>query len=329
MELKIPELSLIVLMGASSAGKSSFARHHFKATQIVSSDGCRGLVSDDENSQEASGDAFDLLHYLVEKRLKRGLLTVVDATNLQAESRKRLLDISRKYHFASVVVALDIAEKVLLERHRKRTDREFSDRVIQNHHRDFRNSLRGLDREFKYAFVLRDRDIEKAVFNIQPTWNNKKTITGPFDIIGDVHGCYDELLELLAKLGYTIVDELKIMPTVGEVSNLADGLGANLADGLDAENFKNYTIINPEGRTAVFVGDLVDRGPNSPDVLRLVMQMCDEGKAWCVVGNHDDKLKRYLDGKDVKINYGLEMTVEQLKGETADFKKKADRKSVV
>ncbi len=357
MELKIPELSLVVLMGASSSGKSSFAKKHFKATQIISSDTCRGLVSDDESSQEASGDAFDLLHFLVEKRLKRGLLTVVDATNLQAESRRRLIGISKKYHFASVVVALDIAEKTLLERHRNRTDRDFSDRVIQNHHRDFRTSLRGLDREFKYAFVLREREMDTAFFMINPTWNNKKTITGPFDIIGDVHGCFEELMELLEKLGYKIeLNSLKTLEnaenTEGVVSELKTSLRStkqkneelNSADSeLDAQNervrhslnsdvksndseeFKKYTIQNPEGRTAVFVGDLVDRGPNSPEVLRLVMQMCEEGKAWCVVGNHDDKLKRFLDGKDVKINHGLETTVEQLKTETADFKKKANR----
>ena len=147
MELRIPELSLVVLMGASSAGKSNFAKKHFKITQIISSDTCRGLVSDDESSQEASGDAFDLLHFLVEKRLKRGLLTVVDATNLQTESRRKLIAITKKYHFASVIVALDVSERVLLERHRHRIDRDFSERVVQNHHRDFRNSLRGIQRQ--------------------------------------------------------------------------------------------------------------------------------------------------------------------------------------
>jgi protein phosphatase len=383
MELRIPELSLIVLMGASSAGKSSFAKQHFKATQIISSDACRGLVSDDESSQEASADAFELLHFMVAKRLKRGLLTVVDATNLQAESRKRLLEISRKYHFASVVVALDIPERILLERHRNRTDRDFSDRVIQNHYRDFRNSLRGLDREFKYAFVLGDRDMERAVFNIQPTWNNKKQITGPFDIIGDVHGCFDELLELLEKLGYKVElknnnsginselknnnsetafelkdnkNELIYNDSVEKLAKNAENTEGVVLE-LNAENnsendnktgrirhelnselsvnkinselkddeFNKYIITNPEGRTVVFVGDLVDRGPNSPEVLRLVMQMCEEGKAWCVVGNHDDKLKRYLDGKDVKLNHGLEKTAEQLKTESVEFKKRANR----
>ena len=369
MELRIPELSLVVLMGASSAGKSNFAKKHFKTTQIISSDTCRGLVSDDESSQEASADAFDLLHFLVEKRLKRGLLTVVDATNLQAESRRRLIAITKKYHFASVVVALDVSERVLLERHRHRVDRDFSERVVQNHHQDFRNSLRGLDCEFKYAFILRERDIDAAYFKVQPTWNNKKTVTGPFDIIGDVHGCFDELMELLEKLGYKIT--LEPQNTEGSNNLITNDLdinnqisnalmGNDLAENTentegsnsdlnadtdakkerlrhelntdttpkntaDAEDIKKYKIENPEGRTLVFVGDLVDRGPNSPEVLRLVMQMVEEGKAWCVVGNHDDKLKRYLDGKDVKLNHGLEQTVEQLKDETAFFKKKANR----
>lgn len=87
-ELQIPALSLVVLVGASGSGKSTFARRHFKPTEIVSSDTCRGIVSDDENDQNASGPAFELLHFIVRQRLKAGLLTVVDATNVQADSRK-------------------------------------------------------------------------------------------------------------------------------------------------------------------------------------------------------------------------------------------------
>ena len=93
MNITIPELSLVLLISASGAGKSTFARTHFKPTEIISSDFCRGLVSDDENNQEATGDAFDLLHYVVKKRLARGLLTVVDATNVQPQDRKQLLNI--------------------------------------------------------------------------------------------------------------------------------------------------------------------------------------------------------------------------------------------
>jgi protein phosphatase len=83
MKINLPELSLVLLIGPSGCGKSSFARKHFLPTEIVSSDFCRSVVSDDENDQSATGDAFDLLHTIVRKRLARGRLTVVDATNVQ------------------------------------------------------------------------------------------------------------------------------------------------------------------------------------------------------------------------------------------------------
>lgn len=80
--LPVTDLSLVVLIGATGSGKSTFARAHFKATEVISSDFCRGLVADDENDQSASGDAFDVLHYIAGKRLAAGRRTVVDATSL-------------------------------------------------------------------------------------------------------------------------------------------------------------------------------------------------------------------------------------------------------
>ncbi len=91
MKVTIPDLSLVVLIGASGSGKSTFARTHFLPTETVSSDACRALVSDDENNQSATNDAFDVLHYIVGKRLAAGRLSVVDATNVQAEARLSLL----------------------------------------------------------------------------------------------------------------------------------------------------------------------------------------------------------------------------------------------
>src|ERR671930_616931 len=98
MNLIIPELSLVVLIGASGSGKSTFARTHFRPTEVLSSDFCRGLVADDENDQSATGDAFDVLHYIAAKRLAAGRLTVVDATNVQPEARKPLVALARQYH---------------------------------------------------------------------------------------------------------------------------------------------------------------------------------------------------------------------------------------
>ena len=106
MEIKIPELSLVMLVGTSSSGKSTFAKKHFGKHEVVSSDECRGIVSNDENSQSATNDAFDVLKFIIGKRLKNGHLTVVDATNVQFESRKSLISLARQYHTLPVAIVV-------------------------------------------------------------------------------------------------------------------------------------------------------------------------------------------------------------------------------
>ncbi|MFE4452258.1 polynucleotide kinase-phosphatase [Streptomyces sp. NPDC056796] len=293
--LPVTDLSLVVLIGASGSGKSTFARKHFKPTEIVSSDFCRGLVADDENDQSASGDAFDVLHYIAGKRLAAGRLTVVDATNVQSESRKQLVRLAREHDVLPVAIVLDLPEEVCQARNATRPDRAGMPRhVVQRHRRELRRSLRGLEREgFRTVHVLRtEEEAGSAEVVLKRRYNDLRHLTGPFDIIGDVHGCSSELDTLLGKLGY-----------VG---------GAH-----------------PEGRTAVFVGDLVDRGPDSPGVLRRVMSMVASGDALCVAGNHENKLGRYLKGRGVQHSHGLAETVEQLgredaghpefRGEVAEF----------
>ena len=159
MNIKIPDLSLVVLIGASGSGKSSFARAHFKPTEVLSSDFCRGLVSDDENNQAATTDAFDVLHYVAAKRLAAGRLTVIDATNVQVEARKPLVALAREYHCLPVAIVLDLPERVCLDRNASRPDRDFGPHVVRNHIKSLRQSLRGLEREgFRHVFVLRSAD---------------------------------------------------------------------------------------------------------------------------------------------------------------------------
>src|ERR1700680_3715805 len=131
MEIKIPELALVVLVGPSGSGKSTFARAHFKSTEIISSDFCRGLVSDDENSQAATNDAFEVLYFIAAKRLRAGKLTVVDATNVQPEARKPLIALAREYHCLPVALVLNLPEKLCQERNRGRPDRDFGPHVIR------------------------------------------------------------------------------------------------------------------------------------------------------------------------------------------------------
>ncbi|MET9497078.1 polynucleotide kinase-phosphatase [Streptomyces sp. NPDC006552] len=284
--LPVTDLSLVVLVGASGSGKSTFARAHFAPTEIISSDFCRGLVADDENDQSASGDAFDVLHYIAGKRLAAGRLTVVDATNVQQDGRRQLIELARAHDVLPIAIVLDVPEEVCAARNAQRTDRAgMPRRVITRHIRELRRSIRHLEREgFRKVHVLRGvAEVGSASVVREKRFNDLRHRTGPFDIVGDVHGCASELESLLGALGYV------------------DG-------------------VHPEGRTAVFVGDLVDRGPDTPGVLRRVMGMVRAGTGLCVSGNHENKLERWLKGKSVRHTHGLAETVAQLEGESEEFR---------
>ncbi|MGG7570952.1 polynucleotide kinase-phosphatase [Streptomyces sirii] len=297
--LGVPDLSLVVLIGATGSGKSTFAARHFKPTEVISSDFCRGLVSDDENDQSASADAFDVLHFVAGKRLAAGRLTVVDATNVQSEARAQLVRLAREHDVLPVAIVLDVPEQVCAERNAARADRAgLPRRVIQRHQRELRRSLRHLEREgFRKVHILRGQaEVAAAEVVLERRFNDLRHLTGPFDIIGDIHGCRSELETLLGRLGYALERD-------------------ELGRAVDAAH--------PQGRTAVFVGDLVDRGPDSPGVLRLVMGMVGAGHGLCVSGNHENKLGRYLKGRKVQHTHGLAETVAQLDGEDDAFRAEA------
>jgi len=224
MNFAIPKLSLVVLIGASGSGKSSFARKHFLPTEIVSSDVCRAIVCDDETNQESTPDAFELLHFTIEKRLKLAKLTVVDATNVQSVARKSLIELAKKYHAIPVAIAFRLPADLCHARHAQRPDRQFGAHVVRNQTNDLFRSLGSLKKEgFRHIRVLdRLEEIDALTISREPLWNDRTDLTGPFDIIGDVHGCLPELELLLADLGYDPV-----------------------------------TGTPPPGRTAVFLGDLV------------------------------------------------------------------------
>src|SRR5260370_235896 len=206
MKISIPKLSLVVLIGASGSGKSSFARRHFRPTEVLSSDACRGMVADDENDQAATGDAFAVLHFIAAKRLALGRLAVVDATNVQPEARKPLVALAREYHCLPVAIVLNMPEKLCQERNRLRDERDFGPHVVRQQHSQLRRSLRGLGKEgFRHIFVLETpEEVEAATVEHVPLYNDKRSEHGPFDIIGDVHGCCAELAQLLGRLGYVL-----------------------------------------------------------------------------------------------------------------------------
>ena len=299
-ELSIPELSLVVLVGVTGSGKSTFARAHFKPTEVISSDFCRGLVADDENDQSATPAAFEVLRFIAGQRLEAGRLTVVDATSVQPEARRDLVLLAREHDVLPVAIVLDLPERLCAERNARRPDRDFGPHVIRRQRSQLRRGLNHLGREgFRTVHVLRTPD-EVAAARVTRTklFSDLRHEHGPFDVIGDVHGCRAELEQLLDKLGYAID---------------RDGAG------------RPVTARHAGGRRAVFLGDLVDRGPDTPGVLRLVIGMVAAGTALCVPGNHEAKLLRALRGRNVNRSHGLDASLEQLEAESAEFRAQVEQ----
>ena len=288
-DLKIPQLCLVVLVGVSGSGKSTFAARHFRPTEVLSSDTFRGLVGDDENDQSVTAEAFEALHAVAARRLKLGRLTVIDATNVQPDARRPLLALARGHHVLPVAIVLDVPEQVCVQRNLARPDRAFGAGVVRRQRAALSRSAGRLEREgFRRVFRLRGvAEVDGAQIVRERAWADRSDHHGPFDIIGDVHGCQHELASLLGLLGYRAG---------------ADG-----------------AYSHPGGRTAVFLGDLVDRGPDTPGVLRTAMGMTASGAALCVPGNHEAKMLRALRGRDVRVSHGLAESLAQLAAEPGEF----------
>jgi protein phosphatase len=296
-EISIPDFSLVVLIGPTGSGKSSFARKHFLETEIISSDHCRALVADDETDQGATGDAFDLLRHTAGLRLKRRRLAVIDATSVQKADRASLVALARKHHALPVALVLDIDPEICHERNAGRENRDFGAHVARHHSRNLRRGLRGLQREgFRNIHIMRSpAEVDALKIRREPLWTDCRGDHGPFDIIGDVHGCFEELTSLLGELGYEIEPH-------------------------DQDSEALIRARHPAGRIAFFVGDITDRGPRNVDCLRLVMGMCAEGSGRCVMGNHDFKLEKWLRGKTNSLTHGLDLTAAELERTSPEFR---------
>jgi protein phosphatase len=280
--LAIPDPSLVVLIGATGAGKSTFAARHFPPTAILNSDYYRGVVSDDPTDQSATKPAFEALHFLAGLRLRLGKLTVVDATSVKPQDRAPLVRLAREHDLLPVAVVLDLPVDLCIERNAARPGGAPGAHVVRHHVTNLRRGLHSLQREgFRYIHILRTpAEVESARVERTPLWTNRSTEHGPFDIIGDVHGCHNELCELLERLGYL----------------------------RDADAGYRH----PEGRRAIFLGDLVDRGPRIVETVRLARRMVLAGQALAVPGNHDEKLVRWVNGAKVKVAHGLAESIAQI-----------------
>jgi len=259
--IEIPELALVVLVGPAGAGKSTFARARFRPTEVVSSDACRALVADDERTLSATPDAFQVLHLVAALRLRRGRLTVVDAVSARPADRRPLLELAAAHDCAAVAIVFDLPAELCVERDRAR-GRTVGERVVRAQRDAVARSLPGLREEgFEAVHVLPAAPPgDAATVRRVPLPVNRRRERGPFDVVGDVHGCLAPLLALLQRLGYTV----------------GAGPGGEPAN-----------AVHPDGRRLVFVGDLAGPGPDGDRVERLVSGMAATGSALRVRGDHD------------------------------------------
>ena len=206
MNLPLPDPSLVLLVGPAGVGKSTFARRHFRPTEMLSSDFFRGMACDDESDQSASGAAFSLLHHAADVRLGRNRFTVVDATNLQADARRPLLEVARRRHFQTAAIIFALPESVCRDRDAARAGRVVGPDVVRQHVQQLQQGLGRLHKEgHAVVHVLSSpQEVESAVIERRPLPVDRRLECGPFDLIGDVHGCFGELTALLGLLGYQI-----------------------------------------------------------------------------------------------------------------------------
>ncbi len=282
MLIDIPEFSLVLLIGPSGAGQMSFIERHVPVSALITAESALEQSLSVQAKVKTVGIARDHVHHLLtqtSQRLKARLKTVIDASGFEADARKSFVDLARRYHARLVAIAFDVPNEGI-ENSRSSAS--------------FLSQKRNLNHEgFHEIYTLRS---EQDIANVHLRWitplHDKRQLTGPFDVIGDIHGCADELVDLLHALGYTVEENDEQGPSAW----------------------------HPEGRMMVFVGDMVDRGPAIVRVLQLVMNSIKRGTALCVVGNHENKLVRYLAGRKVKISHGLEKTIEQLDRAPATLK---------
>ncbi|NOX29850.1 MAG: polynucleotide kinase-phosphatase, partial [Actinobacteria bacterium] len=287
--IEVPEVGLVILCGASGSGKSTFAGKQFASTEVVSSDQCRALVGDDETDQSVTEPAFALLHDIVDKRLQVGRFTVVDATNVKPQDRKSLIDLARKWDVLVTAIVFDLALDVCLQRNAAREDRQTPEHAIRRQHKALRKSSKRLRAQGFHRVHTLSTPAELEAVSVTRTrlWTDRRDDMGPFDIIGDVHGCHTELLALLEQLGYDTTSD---------------------------------PISHNEERRVIFLGDLVDRGPGVPEVLDIAMSMVNAGTALCILGNHENKLGRALAGRDVHVTHGLGESLEQLDKRSVEYR---------
>lgn len=283
--IALPDPSLVLVLGARGSGKTTFVRRFFDPSEIVSLDECRRRVGD--TGEGPSNDALELFQTIVQNRLHSGKMVVIDGDHGNADLRRSLTTLAKRHHLFPIAIALKLDERICVERNASRSDGAVSPYDVKRGAEAVRKFVESSVREgVREVHVLDSPEaVDKAVITRRKLWTDKRDDSGPFDIIGDVHGCAGELEALLELLGYKVT--------------------------WNEAHLHGVQVVPPEGRRVIFLGDLIDRGPRIVDSLRLAMSMVGSGAAICVPGNHEVKLLRKLRGKTVSITHGLAETLAE------------------
>jgi diadenosine tetraphosphatase ApaH/serine/threonine PP2A family protein phosphatase len=272
MKVEIPENSMVIVVSGTLCIGEEFAHRLFSRELIIS-------------IKEKSKNQFS--H--IQKILSNNSPIVICCLSDQ-EIVEELLLCCKKNYIKPVLFLLKFSEECSENKHIDKAS-------ITDAFSGFKYHIKGKSKKTYVFNSKKEADLLTSVVR-KKLKVNKRSEQGPFDIIGDVHGCFDELRELLTKMGYKIEKVEEDLVHYG------------------------YKVTPPISRKVIFLWDLVDRGPFIMDTLKLAMSMVNDGIAYCILGNHDEKFLRKLKGRNVTIMHGLEMTMEQLKNESKEFKER-------
>lgn len=298
MKIHLPHAGIVLLIGASSSGKSTWLQRavdnkDISPSEIVSSDTFRILVSDTDFIDTVSGhpherelnveqyraitaEAFSLLQQTVEARCRLNKLTFVDATNLSEAERKVYFTMAKKQHVPIYGLLLDLPLETLLKQDELRENPRGKARMKQQA-RKIQEQKRVLKKE-PFTRLYQASSIEELQIVRHPSPLYLEIGQG-LDMIGDIHGCFDEMILLLEKLGYVSEDGL-------------------------------YT--HPDGRKLLSLGDIMSRGPKSLETMQFWQRHIEAGVAYMIDSNHGYKIARFLEGQKVTLRHGDELIEQEL-----------------
>ncbi|WP_028776440.1 polynucleotide kinase-phosphatase [Shimazuella kribbensis] len=294
-KMMLPYAGIVLMMGPSSSGKTTLldrliAEGILMPSEVISSDQFRTLLSDTifmdwkghpkdeadvlfDTYQHISKEAFEAMDFMVEKRCQLNKLTIVDATHLQSSDRLRYVQLARKHHVSISVIAIEASEQQLLEWDETREHSRGKKRIRQQQ-QVFKRQIRYLKKEgYSAQYVLKAEELASTSFERKAN-RMLLDIGEGLDIIGDIHGCFDEFMDLLVRLGY--------------------------------EKNEEDFYVHPQGRKIVSLGDVMSRGPKSLDTMEFFYRHIQAGLAYMIDSNHGWKIARWLDGRKVKMQHGDE-----------------------